>query len=598
MSGWLATLNLDGQPVDASLLKAMTDTMVYRGPDGSGTRVFGSVGLGHALFATLEDFPEPVGPFTLNGETWLVGDVRIDAREDLCARLSERIRTPLLTLPDAALVLHAYRAWGESCLEHLLGDFAFVIWDVTRQRLFCARDQMGIRPAYVARLGRSLVLSNTREAMRRHPAWTGRLDDSAIVDFLVFGELMDPEATGFASVSRLRAAHSMTVQDGDVSTKRYWTLPVESPIYRRRYGDYLEAIRDVLERAVRERLRSSRTALSMSGGLDSTSVAAIARRTKPQVLLHAFTNVFDWLIPDDERHFASIAAHHLKIPISFIPADDVDLYVDGSLMAAVVPLHDPNVGLVRRERQFMAGAGKVGLTGLGADPAFMPWPADLRLSVPGRRVSPMVQALVRQVVRRRSVPRLGLRWRRTWYARGTGTAIPSWLAPVHQAALNAEKRACLSQSQHAPAHPWRTNAFHYLTNEFWSRTLDGYDAGILGAQLSFAHPFLSVEVLRLLLRVPSSPFVGDKRVLRDAIARLLPSSVTERPKTPLRADPVRAAILKGGSDFVTRRPIHPTLESFVNRQDPQLLQRACAGDWIALAPYSLNAWLNSTDRKV
>src|SRR5712671_4405205 len=142
MSGFVGILNLDGAPVDRALLERMTRYLAFRGPDAQEVCCSGPVGLGHALLQITSGTPLEKQPAQLDGRLWIVADARIDARAELIGKLkgkSQTARVLSLSTPDAELILHAYDNWGEACVEHLLGDFVFAIWDAREKRLFSAR---------------------------------------------------------------------------------------------------------------------------------------------------------------------------------------------------------------------------------------------------------------------------------------------------------------------------------------------------------------------------------------------------------------------------------------------------------------------------
>src|SRR5206468_123742 len=99
-------------------------------------------------------------------------------------------------------LLRAYRTWGEDCVDHLLGDFAFAVWDGPQQRLFCARDHLGVKPFFYACLGQTVVFSNTLDCIRQYSAASEKLNDLAIADFLLFGLNQNPVTTSFADIQR------------------------------------------------------------------------------------------------------------------------------------------------------------------------------------------------------------------------------------------------------------------------------------------------------------------------------------------------------------------------------------------------------------
>src|SRR5258708_4301783 len=180
MSGIVGIVNLDGAPVESRLLKAMTDHLAVRGPDAQSMWIDGNVGFGHAMLRTTWESEREHQPFSLDGQIWITADARIDDRENLVEKLVAKGQEVTSAAPDVELILHAYHAWGEQCVEHLLGDFAFAIWDGHLRRVFCARDHLGIRPFYYFLSGKTFVFSNTLNCVRRHPDVTAKLNELAV----------------------------------------------------------------------------------------------------------------------------------------------------------------------------------------------------------------------------------------------------------------------------------------------------------------------------------------------------------------------------------------------------------------------------------
>src|SRR6476620_11484976 len=143
MSGLAALYRRDGRPVDRAAVRAMLEAIPYRGPDGMWVRLFGEVGLGYGkLGITPEEQDEQQPLVSPRTGCAIIADVRLDNRDDLLARLPDRVTT---TVSDAELILRAYETWGADAALRLLGDFAFVVWDPRQQRLVCARDVRGQR---------------------------------------------------------------------------------------------------------------------------------------------------------------------------------------------------------------------------------------------------------------------------------------------------------------------------------------------------------------------------------------------------------------------------------------------------------------------
>ena len=301
MSGFIGIVSALGPPVDPALLMALSKTLVFRGPDGLATQSDGIVGLGLALLhAHGNSIPRR------DERTWIVADARLDGRTELIARFDPDERPQLHNASDPELILHCYRRWGDGCLDNLTGDFSFALWDGTRHRLLCARDPLGVKPFFFSLIAGGFICSNTLECIRAHPEVSGNLNDLALADFLLFGAARDPSATAFAAIQRLPPGRSLIYDRGDLQIRRYWTPSWGQPLRYGRPSDAIEHFREVLRQAVADRVTSPQTGVLMSGGLDSTAVAAVARGTATQV--KAFTVVYDRLIPDEERYYSGQAA--------------------------------------------------------------------------------------------------------------------------------------------------------------------------------------------------------------------------------------------------------------------------------------------------
>lgn len=378
MSGFAAILNSDGSPVDRTLLQRLSATLEQCGPDHRATWISGSVGLAHALLAF---DPEPSDdqhqPGSIDGHTWIVADARIDGREELARKLRAAGREVATKTADARLILHAYAAWGERCVEHLIGDFAFVIWDEAERSLFCARDHLGIAPLYYTRTEGGFLLSNVIGTMREHPAVSTDLSDRAIADFLLFGVKMDLASTVFSDITALPPAHTLSISDGVLQVRGYWEIPEERTELRMGgEPEYVERFRQLFDQAVSDRLRSSRAATHLSGGMDSSSVAVTAQGIlagrHPRGELRAYTVVYPETFADEEGGYAAQVAGFADVDLELVDGDPFVRLVDPSpgplspepgMSAAGSPLAEVSRRAGRHSRAT--------LTGLGGDPLLM-----------------------------------------------------------------------------------------------------------------------------------------------------------------------------------------------------------------------------------
>ena len=281
MSGIAGVIRLGGS-VDPSELVDMLAPMSRRGPDRSSWLVDGNAGFGQALLATT---PEALA----DRQPWrhpesgciVVSDSRLDNRPELAIELGLTDRA-IDNIGDGELLHAAWQAWGSDCANRLLGDFAFALWDPRSQRLFCARDIMGVRPFYFHRaLGRMFAFASDSHALLALSDVPHRINDGRVADALV-GELegIDRTSTFYLDIERLPPARTMIVEADAALQEEYWR-PLDTPPAQLPATDqaWIEAVRASLDRAVQRRLRGlGVTGAMISGGLDSSAVAALAQR--------------------------------------------------------------------------------------------------------------------------------------------------------------------------------------------------------------------------------------------------------------------------------------------------------------------------------
>ncbi len=207
----------------------------------------------------------------------LVADARIDNREELRAKL-EIDRTAVLQMADADFVMAAFKRWGERCTEHLIGDFAFAVYDSRKSAMFCACDHLAMRPVFYHRGADFFAFASMPQGLLTLPAIPRELDEESLTRHLVLIPEMGTR-TFFSGISRLPGAHSVSATAGGLRLHRYWDLDALPSIRLASDGEYVEGFREIFNQAVRCRLRSVGPVGShLSGGLDSSSVAVTAAR--------------------------------------------------------------------------------------------------------------------------------------------------------------------------------------------------------------------------------------------------------------------------------------------------------------------------------
>ena len=528
-----------------------------------------------------------------------MADARIDARPELRAALARAGHQVRDRASDAELILHAYRAWGTECVEHLIGDFAFAVWDAARRTLFAARDPLGVKPFFYSHRGSWLAFANTLDCVRGHPDVDSALDELFIADFLLFEMSQEPSATAFAAVRRLAPAHWLELSPSGLRTRRYWTLPHARIVRYPREADHLERFAELLDRAVADRLDDSRVSVFMSGGLDSPAVAVSAVRRGAHA--HAFTTVYDSIIRDEERHYSSIAAGAIGIPLSHRAVDGYELFERYEDLAHCFP-EPANAPFAAIDSDLAADAARharVALTGWDGDSLLVesPRPYLQSLSAHGQWLA-WARTLARYVAAHpwATAKSAWLRLHAAPREPAAAPEFPAWIETGFATRLRLRER--WEAQRHGvpvtaadPVRPAANAAFAYLARA--SSFFEHCDAARTGAALEMRHPFLDLRLVQYCLSLPPVPWCVRKEILRRSLRGALPDTVRLRPKSPLGGFPHLEVLRRPQSRWVERFEPCPDAARFVVQG--KIPSMAATGDaasaWSNLRPVSLDLWL-------
>jgi asparagine synthase (glutamine-hydrolysing) len=492
-------------------------------------------------------------------------------------------------------------------VSHLAGDFTFIVWDAPRRRLFGVRDQLGVKPFFYAQVGSTVVVSNTLECLRAHPAVSRELHEPAIADFLLFGLNQDSSTTSFRDIRRLPPAHTITWTADAAERRRYWTLPIDEPIHFRRRDDYADRFTELLRTALRDRLRTRRIGVFMSGGLDSPTLAATAlgvlREQAADFHLHAITSVYDRLVPDEERYYAGLVADHLQIPIRYDVRDDERSLAEWNEIAIDTPEpveNPPAVAAGVAFMQQMATDARLFLYGEGPDNALRyEWRPYLAYLIAKRRVARLVGAVASDLAMHRRLPL----WSSLRQMVGTGRAArlqepwPLWLNQDFAARCDCRARWDAGRNTaiaaQAPAHPLRPQGYRGFNDVRWQALFEDCDLTAARSRTEIRHPFLDLRLLRYLLAVPAMPWCRNKLLIRRAMRTTLPRTILRRRKTSLAASPDFERVKASGFPHV--EPC-PDLATYVNASRIPAVPASDVEMRAALRPLGLNAWLHQVAR--
>ena len=267
----------DGRPDAGEGCARMLSAQKLYGPHDGAQWSDAAVALGRRLMRVLPEDAFDRQPLVGGeGRYVLVADVRLDNRDELTEAL--RIPRPQArSLCDAAVLLSAIERWDESCLERIVGEYAFAVWDGARRRLLLARDPLGHRPLHYHRGNKFFAFASMPKGLHSIPEIPYASDEERIVEFLARIPNTGTKSF-FAGIERVQPGHVVAVTANGLATRRHWQ-PSRRQIVLRRPEDYSEALRELLDQAVSCRLRGTgEVGADLSGGLDSGAVAATAAR--------------------------------------------------------------------------------------------------------------------------------------------------------------------------------------------------------------------------------------------------------------------------------------------------------------------------------
>jgi asparagine synthase (glutamine-hydrolysing) len=557
MSGFFGMLRADGQEISREFLQRIAQLLHSRGSTGEAIWIERGVGTCFSYLDNGSEKQSNAQPVRLGGN-WVLGDIRLDAREELMRQLAGRKESLASDAPGEQLLLHAWKCWGDASLQRMIGDFAFALYEEKERTLWCARDFVGPRPFYYAQTGGIFYFSNTLAALRLAPQISSELDEAFVADFLIHGYCTDLARTVYAGIKRLPPGHILRFQEQSVEVRPFLRLPVEEPLRFSKPAEYVDAYREVLRQAVQDRLPQASTALYLSGGLDSGSVCAVASKIASEDgkkdRLKAFTISWRPLFEDPEPHFATLTAQHLELRHEILEDQTFQPFATRESERAAAP--EPNIDAffsrAQQHQHRIAAHSNVILSGDGGDDVLTGQSGPYFRKLWSAGEWPEIARTVGSFfLANGTLPplRMGLRGklRRWFHKKSKAEDTPDWLDPEFARRNHLQKKweARDTDSSDSAEHPIHPQAYAALHGGFWSSILEGEDAGFTHVPLETRAPFLDLRVLRFLLRLPPVPWCVNKELMRRAMQGELPDVVRVRPKSPLLEDPLEACLRTG-----------------------------------------------------
>ena len=575
MSGIAGIYYLDGSPVDPGVLKAMTDVVAYRGPDGIEQRVEKTVGLAHLqLFTTRESQKEHQPLASNDGNYVITCDGRVDNREELVEALNRRF--PIGTdSTDAELILCAYMAWGDKCVHHIIGDFAFGIWDAAHQQLFCARDPLGIRQFHYHYGGRRFIFGTEIKQVLEHPGIPRELDPLTLGLFLK-NSVGDGEMTFYQQIRRLRGGCALTVSRDGLRVDKYWNPDPENRL-RMNDEEFVEEFRPIFKKAVACRLRCHHpVGMMLSGGMDSSSIACTAgelgrERRDEHHQVHAFSWDFhESQSPDSPEYIRGIQEKY-GFPLTWIDGRNFWGLQDlAKSQGWDEPFNPPYEAQWHRTFRNINDRGlTVALTGLGGDdllsyhfiPHMRGWLRSFKVRMLFTELSAMNGPLRKNVIKL-LCPALVPAWLRNAHYNSRARR-PLWLCPEFYESSGLADW----ENTHSASLAYPSDGAQVI-----KQTLEpGMPLGVLSLEqisahcsVELRHPFWDVRVVDFLARIPpEQKWRGGvtKGLLRRAMTGIVPEPVLHRRIRSSFLPFLRAGVQDEQTEPLERLMEQPALES-------------------------------------
>ena len=529
----------------------------------------------------------------------VAADVRLDDRDALCDAL-DIPRADRSPLADAGLVLRAWLRWGPTCPNHLLGDYAFAVWDANERALFCARDHAGVRPLYYALTRNGVVFASAVEAVLAVPEVSDALDEATVAAYLTGTGWNSTTRTFFKEVRKLPPGHTLTVKGEPPASHSariecYWH-PEETPAAPPASDDaYAEELLELMARAVADRLRGGPVGTHLSGGLDSSSVAVLAarelrRQGRPP------PPAFSWLpalgqtapamahAPEYDRIDAVCRQEDLQVFHRSPSVDDMVAMLrrDGALPGVHVHLNEEPVQRCAAEqgvRVLLSGWGGdegVSYGGRGYHQQLLLRGRWLRLAAECRAATSHPVLSLAQTALSIAHPRLPGRLRQWW--RGEAPRHRHWLIDP----------AFARRAKPLPELPFRPISMRHtqaqgLRSGFLCQRIEGWAASGARHGIEYRYALLDRRLLAFALSLPPEQFRHGqwaRWLMRRASSAILTPEIcwNEKDVDPARLEPVIDTFAEAMPALKRMLAAHSTPPSRTCYIDmPRLLARLDAG---------------------
>ena len=528
--------------VDPDLLRAMTSTLVHRGPDSEGYHRDGRVGLGFRRLSIVDLATGDQPIFNEDRTVAVVCNGEIFNQLERRAQLEARGHV-FRTKCDVEVLVHLFEEDpGGGFLADLNGQFACALYDVRAERLLLARDHFGIVPLFYTTAGDTFLFGSEIKAILEHPAVRREVDLTGLDQILTFPGLVSPR-TMFRNIQSLEPGHLLEVQPGSVRKREYWDLdfPLEgSQEERLSHDEYRERLAEHLKASVRTRLQSDvPVGFYLSGGVDSSLIAALIHEASPGTVRDSFAIAFQNREIDERRYqrlvAGAVGSRHHEFDFDW---PDIETRLQRVIRHNECPIKESyNTCSLALSGQVHAHGLKVVLTGEGSDELFAGY-VGYRFDLERRKAAPAQYGLDELLERQAREDLWGdpdLFYERDYHAfREVKQALYAPDLAEHLERIDCTQSPVVATSRLAGRHPLHKRA--YL--DFKLRLAD-HLVGDHGDRVAYANsvearfPFLDPQLFAFARTIPVDLLIRDgveKRILREVAQPYLPAEIVARRK--------------------------------------------------------------------
>ena len=556
ITGWATTDSKQPPlPGDHELLHSMCERMVHRGPDSEGLFVTTGAALGMRRLAIIDLVTGEQPAFNedksvaviLNGEIYNYRELRSDL---------EKRGHSFRSASDTEVLPHLYEEYGDDMVRELNGMFAFALWDSHRRRLLIARDRFGEKPLYWGIFDRTLLFASEPKVLLAHPSVRPTLNLQALRHYLSFDYVPAPLSI-YEGIGKLPAAHKLTFQNGKAEVSCYWKLNYSTATPIPSEHEAAEKLQELLADSVRMRLVSDvPLGVLLSGGVDSSSVAALAVRASSEAV-KTFSISFAEASFDESTYARGVA--------KFLGTDHHEERLSANLAANLVseigawmdePFSDPSLVPTYLLSRFTRKHVTVALGGDGGDELFAGYPmyagikwAEIYKRIPGSMRNSFIEPLIRLLpvkTKNLSFDYKALRFvtgakydpvarHHIWFGSFTPDEQEQLLTANALAETNGDIYQQAREMMTECGETDQVKSMQNLDTRLYlaEDILTKVDRASMAVSLEVRAPFLDPRVAEFAASLPSNYKLHGhktKYILKKAVHELLPPFVTRRPK--------------------------------------------------------------------